>query len=229
MWSLGIMLVEILTNELPYHFDNDINKLMGKVMKGDLQIPSLPSEFKPIVQGCLRKERRLRWTAQQVLDALHGSQSSFNELKSEKNIDYQPLEFLLSQGKWREADEKTADLILEGIGYRNWDDVYSDNLLNFPKTDLRTMDQLWLNYSRGKFGFSIQKKIWLECGGQVGKYDYETYSQFAKQVGWRQAGNWLRYYQINFSIDAPFAHLPCVIGSRRWKKRISLFSVIDYI
>ncbi len=75
VWSLGIMLVEMLTNQLPYRFGNDINKLMGKVMKGDLQVPSLPSEFQPIVQGCLQKERRQRWTAEQVLNALSGNES----------------------------------------------------------------------------------------------------------------------------------------------------------
>ncbi|MBE9074521.1 formylglycine-generating enzyme family protein, partial [Microcystis sp. LEGE 08355] len=36
----------------------------------ELQIPSLPKEFKPIIEGCLQKDRKQRWTAQQVLNAL---------------------------------------------------------------------------------------------------------------------------------------------------------------
>jgi len=70
LWSLGIMLIEMTTNQLPYKFNNDINQLMAKVMNCELQIPSLPKEFKPIIEGCLQKDRKQRWTAQQVLNAL---------------------------------------------------------------------------------------------------------------------------------------------------------------
>ncbi|GAL94652.1 SUMF1/EgtB/PvdO family nonheme iron enzyme [Microcystis aeruginosa] len=70
LWSLGIMLIEMTTNQLPYKFNNDIHQLMAKVMNCELQIPSLPKEFKPIIEGCLQKDRKQRWTAQQVLNAL---------------------------------------------------------------------------------------------------------------------------------------------------------------
>ncbi|TRT99537.1 MAG: serine/threonine protein kinase, partial [Microcystis aeruginosa Ma_AC_P_19900807_S300] len=70
LWSLGIMLIEMTTNQLPYKFNNDINQLMAKVMNCELQIPSLPKEFKQIIEGCLQKDRKQRWTAQQVLNAL---------------------------------------------------------------------------------------------------------------------------------------------------------------
>ncbi|ELP56163.1 SUMF1/EgtB/PvdO family nonheme iron enzyme [Microcystis ichthyoblabe FBCC-A1114] len=70
LWSLGIMLIEMTTNQLPYKFNNDNNQLMVKVINCELQIPSLPKEFKPIIEGCLQKDRKQRWTAQQVLNAL---------------------------------------------------------------------------------------------------------------------------------------------------------------
>jgi formylglycine-generating enzyme required for sulfatase activity/tRNA A-37 threonylcarbamoyl transferase component Bud32 len=70
LWSLGIMLIQMTTNQLPYKFNNDINQLMAKVMNCELQIPSLPKEFKQIIEGCLQKDRKQRWTAQQVLNAL---------------------------------------------------------------------------------------------------------------------------------------------------------------
>ncbi len=39
--------------------------------------------------------------------------------------------------------------------------------------DLRTIDQLWVKYSNGRFGFSVQKRIWHSIGGN--KYaDYKT-------------------------------------------------------
>ncbi len=70
LWSLGIMLIQMTTNQLPYKFNNDNNQLMVKVINCELQIPSLPKEFKPIIEGCLQKDRKQRWTAQQVLNAL---------------------------------------------------------------------------------------------------------------------------------------------------------------
>ncbi|AVQ72763.1 serine/threonine protein kinase [Microcystis sp. MC19] len=70
LWSLGIMLIQMTTNQFPYKFNNDNNQLMVKVINCELQIPSLPKEFKPIIEGCLQKDRRQRWTAQQVLNAL---------------------------------------------------------------------------------------------------------------------------------------------------------------
>jgi formylglycine-generating enzyme required for sulfatase activity len=70
LWSLGIMLIQMTTNQLPYKFNNDNNQLMVKVINCELQIPSLPKEFKQIIEGCLQKDRRQRWTAQQVLNAL---------------------------------------------------------------------------------------------------------------------------------------------------------------
>lgn len=69
MWSLGIMLVEMTTGELPYKF-NDLNQLMKRVINGSLQLPPLPKEFEPIILGCLQTERQRRWTAQQVLEAV---------------------------------------------------------------------------------------------------------------------------------------------------------------
>jgi formylglycine-generating enzyme required for sulfatase activity len=49
---------------------------MAKVMNCELQIPSLPKEFKPIIEGCLQKDRKQRWTAQQVLNALQPVQQA---------------------------------------------------------------------------------------------------------------------------------------------------------
>jgi hypothetical protein len=135
--------------------------------------------------------------------------SVFNvELKSEKNVDYQKLQQLLSEGKWKEADEETRNKLLEAMGKSSWGDVYDKDLLKFPKTDLRTMDQLWYNASDGKFGFSVQKQIWIECGGTPGKYDYDIACKFGDRIGWRKGGNWLSYSNLTFNTNALHGHLP---------------------
>jgi hypothetical protein len=86
----------------------------------------------------------------------------------------------------------------------------------FPCKELRTIDQLWLKYSRGKFGISVQQQIYQSLGGTK-EYNYHVWRSMGDRVGWRQAGKWLYYDQINFTQTAPSGHLPycgCMLDSR---------------
>ncbi|MEG3440251.1 bifunctional serine/threonine-protein kinase/formylglycine-generating enzyme family protein [Pannus brasiliensis CCIBt3594] len=76
MWSLGILLVLMTAKKLPYRFDEPA-QLLKKVMNGDLELPSLPEEIRPIVLGCLQVERQNRWTARQALSALDSPTPAF--------------------------------------------------------------------------------------------------------------------------------------------------------
>ncbi|MDD1469537.1 GUN4 domain-containing protein, partial [Dolichospermum sp. ST_sed5] len=74
--------------------------------------------------------------------------------------DYTTLKKYLAAGKWKEADAETARVML-AVAKREkegWLDFGSID--NFPCEDLRTIDQLWVKYSDGKFGFSVQKRIY---------------------------------------------------------------------
>ena len=100
------------------------------------------------------------------------------QLISAKGIDYGKLEQLLAQRRWKEADRETTHLMLL-VGQKNNKGFLDENdIKNFPCEDLRTIDKLWVTYSNGKFGFSVQKQIWLDCGGKIGEYDYDTYREF---------------------------------------------------
>jgi serine/threonine protein kinase len=59
MWSVGIMLVQMSTQRLPYQF-SEPTQLLRRVMNCDLQLPPLPEEFKPIILGCLESDRTKR-------------------------------------------------------------------------------------------------------------------------------------------------------------------------
>jgi GUN4-like len=86
---------------------------------------------------------------------------------------------------------------------------------NFPREELRIMDQLWVKYSKGKFGFSVQKQIWLDLGGKLDrKDDWDTFVKLGERVGWKKNGKWLYYSDYDFSTNAPNGHLPCgsVVG-----------------
>jgi hypothetical protein len=78
--------------------------------------------------------------------------------------DYAQLEALLKAGKWQEADQETANQICQVMGRSEEGWLRVEDIEQFPCADLRAIDQLWVRYSNGKFGFSVQKKIWQQCG-----------------------------------------------------------------
>ena len=128
------------------------------------------------------------------------------ELKSERGVDYTRLRDLLAAGEWKEADEETTTVMLRAAGRESqgWLDV--EDIAYFPCEDLRTINQLWLHYSDGKFGFSVQKEIYESLGGTRDKWE-----KFGDRVGWIKGGNWLFYSDLTFDIKAPHAHLPGVL------------------
>ena len=131
------------------------------------------------------------------------------------NMDYRKLRDYLAQGKWKEADEETARVMLV-VAKREKEGWLDDNSIdNFPCEDLRTIDQLWVKYSGGKFGFSVQKRIYQGFGG-TREYNREIWEKFGDKVGWRKGGDWLYYTDITFDKKAPEGHLPRFAGIVIW-------------
>ncbi|PSN17512.1 hypothetical protein C7271_17335 [filamentous cyanobacterium CCP5] len=133
-----------------------------------------------------------------------------DNLRSETGIDYSRLRDLLKGGKWKEADKETADQMLKAMGKDSWLDVEAQDLLGFLSADLLTINSLWVKYSKGRFGFSVQKEIYIRCGAKLdGKYPgNEIWGEFCDTVGWRVRGKYISYLGITFSIAAPQGHLP---------------------
>ncbi|NEP02276.1 MAG: serine/threonine protein kinase, partial [Symploca sp. SIO2E9] len=127
------------------------------------------------------------------------------KLLSEKGVDYTQLHNLLAAGSWREANEETARVMLIAADRKKRGWLDQEDIEKFPCADLRTIDQLWVKYSFGRFGFSVQKRIWLEVGGKV---DYETEKKLGKSVGWRKGGEWLEADQLTYSTHGCVGHLP---------------------
>jgi hypothetical protein len=116
------------------------------------------------------------------------TQTQADDLSSEKGIDYTPLRDLLKAQDWRAADRETYETMIRAVGKKSDDWFTSDELLNFPCADLRTIDRLWVKYSQGKFGFSVQKQIYVECGAKLdGNYPGDkVWHEFCDRVGWRK-------------------------------------------
>jgi GUN4-like/TIR domain len=130
-----------------------------------------------------------------------------DDLASEHNIDYTHLRDLLKAGQWKQADQETADLLLRTIGRESWSRVKFKDLSNFPCMELRELARLWEKYSAGKWGFSIQTRIWQDCGSPTIYGD--DWIRFGDRIGWRKDGNWVDSSALIFDLaDASVGELP---------------------
>jgi serine/threonine-protein kinase len=130
------------------------------------------------------------------------------QLNSARGVDYTRLRDLLAAGKWKEADMETRNVMLKATKGEK-EGYFNKPIDNFPCDDLRTIDHLWVTYSEGRFGFSVQKKIWLEVGG---KDDYKAIEKLGDYVGWHNELCWLEYKDLTFNMQAPSGHLPGFLG-----------------
>ena len=140
-------------------------------------------------------------------------------LDSAKNIDYHSLQQLLAQQDFQGADiltlQKLCELAGEAAIKRKW--LYFTEVDNFPSTDLYTLDRLWFIYSEGKFGFSVQRQIWLSLG--------QDFSQLWYKIGWKTENNWTRYpKEFTWDLSAPKGHLPLSNQLRGVRVIASIFS-----
>jgi serine/threonine protein kinase len=140
------------------------------------------------------------------------------QLKSEVGMEYNNLRDLLKAQNWEEADKETYEVMIKAVGKKSGDSFTSDELLS---QDLRTIDQLWVEYSKGRFGFSVQKEIYLSVGGKLRSYEYEAFSRFYRTVKW----DYINYNSQERGHLPTVAREHCVgLGSDRW---VSLFSHRD--
>lgn len=124
-------------------------------------------------------------------------------LKSERDIDYSPLQQLLIAQDFQAADRITLQKLCELAGsaavQRKW--LYFTDVEKFTISDLQTINTLWLVYSEGKFGFSTQREIWLSLG--------KNWEKFWSKIGWKNGNIWTRYPEgFTWNLTAPAGHLP---------------------
>jgi hypothetical protein len=127
------------------------------------------------------------------------------------NIDYSEIKKSLEILRWKAADEETRSLILKVANRQKegWLDITS--VQEFPCDVIMEIDRLWMNHSGGKFGFSIQNKIYLQCGGTPdGIYDEKAWKCFTKRVGWEVKNQRIQSEAVKFNTSAPLGHLPLV-------------------
>jgi GUN4-like/ARM-like repeat domain, GUN4-N terminal len=124
-------------------------------------------------------------------------------LISSRGIDYTQLQKLLAQQEFQAADKLTTEKLCELAGAdavkRKW--IYFTEVEQLPSIDLHTIDTLWSIYSEGKFGFSIQREMWLGAN--------KNWDKLWPKIGWKEGNNWTRYPgSFTWDLTAPRGHLP---------------------
>jgi tetratricopeptide (TPR) repeat protein len=166
-------------------------------------------------------------------DGLREDKQFKSMMESSIGVSYSSLKEHLKQKQWREADQETARVIKEVIQkVANSTEVNQETLKVFPCTDLETIDSFWRENSEGRFGFSVQKRIFQESS--------KDRDIFGTQNGWRikdANGNWSWRSNADFSYNSetiPDGHLPSSLwaGEDGWfenrrDRLITLFAKID--
>lgn len=131
----------------------------------------------------------------EFLDLL-SNKNSENLLKREvrnslKEYFYDELKSLLKNQQWMEADRKTTNIVLYIVEQDIQSGLDKESINNLSCSDLSRIDKLWVDNSKGRFGFSVQKRIYLEDGNRLGvkiegwkDKDEKNFSHFFTAVGW---------------------------------------------
>lgn len=126
----------------------------------------------------------------------------------EPRVNYTRLRELLEAGEWQKADRETEAVMLKVSGREEEGWLTEINMKMFPCQHIRTIDELWVKYSNGRFGFSVQKDIWKDIENSVQDDSVDIWKYFGNKVGWRVNDSWIGYRNLTFSLDAPEGHLP---------------------
>lgn len=152
-----------------------------------------PLEAVPPLQEALPKPEEERFASEVP-------QTDFGNLASDVDADYTKLRDLLAAEHYKAADLETRKVMVWVCRAVKQAEPHSQDSLPFPCKDLHTIDRLWVSYSEGRFGFSVQKQIYLAVD--------RDYEQFGDRVGWREDGEWVNYHHLQFDRSAPQGHLP---------------------
>jgi serine/threonine protein kinase len=240
IYSLGVVCINLLTQESPFDLfdiEHDCWVWRDRVPKGQ----RVSHHLTHILDKMLRNAVSQRYqSAEAVLQDLNNptplqasnhvsgkstslsSSANFRQsradVSSKANIDYQSLRKLLANGKWQQADVETWDIIRILLAKPIGGFIFSGDLHRIPCGDLQTLDRLWLKYSRGRFGFSVQVRIYQAAG--------KDYAKFCDYVGWQRDNQRDQPNQWHFNYLAPPGHLPSRLGmgGQQWWRHVQMVS-----
>ncbi|XP_051118034.1 tetrapyrrole-binding protein, chloroplastic [Andrographis paniculata] len=157
------------------------------------------------------------------------STSAAAEASASDVVSFDLLRQHLSSENFRQADEETRRLLiaLAGDAAQKRGYVFFSEVQFIPAGDLRAVDDLWRDHSGGRYGYSVQKRIW-----EKSKRDF---TKFFIKVGWMKKLEGSEVEQYNYrsfpaefvweaSPPAPEGHLPLTNALRGTQLLSSILS-----
>ena len=87
--------------------------------------------------------------------------TQLQSLISSAGVDYTKLKALLSSGKWQEANQETWNVMCQAARKNLGSVLTTEEIKQIPCDDLQIIDNLWRQYSQGRYGFSAQNQIYM--------------------------------------------------------------------
>ena len=196
-------------------------------------ISSAPRQRRTLLQQVLKRSNECRpliadqidrwdatgddWACGTLIQLLVGEEDALAEafwarypegwlaVTSGQGLDYTALQQALIRQDFEEADRLTSEHLrqLAGPDAEKRGYVYYSEVPPMASVDLQTLDRLWVSFSQGRFGFSVQLRLLRSLGNR--------WEQLWPRIGWKEAGTWTRYPQaFTWSLDAPEGHMPLV-------------------
>jgi hypothetical protein len=116
------------------------------------------------------------------------------------SVSIRGLEQLLEEKQWEEADKETSWLLRLASETELKIEPTLNTVDHLPCADLQAMDRLWIQYSQGRFGFSVQRQI----------YDHVVHDGgFKKTLDIiNRVDELTKSNKKQFNLNAPVGHLP---------------------
>ncbi|MEB3358437.1 MAG: GUN4 domain-containing protein [Synechococcales bacterium] len=136
---------------------------------------------------------------------------------------YEALHEQLASQQWFYADKETVKLIAAIANTADLEDLSPRDIRGLPCGELQVIDRLWSHYSEGRFGFTVQLRIYQELGGTlettIGE-NQDLIERWGAALGWRSGvternpggDRWRPCNELDFSLNAPVGCHP----SRWW-------------
>lgn len=133
---------------------------------------------------------------------------------SDLQLEIRYLQQQLNAKNWATADSETRRLLTPA-----WESDASTSPNSANRFELiRRIDQAWLQASGGRFGLSVQAKLWREALAKHPTNTEAAVNAFRDRLGWKLlkprpendfiSSDWLNESELNRSLQAPIGHLP---------------------
>ena len=185
---------------------------MGQASQLIAQLAAIQTQLGQVSDRLSKIEDQLN---QQTDLAERIAQLESNQLLVTDTHRYKQLQAYLEAGNWFDADKETIQLIQDVAEQPDLEELRPDDIKKFPCNALTVMDQLWLKSSQGRFGFSVQVRIYQELGGDLKSTvakDQALIEKWGERLGWRANNQWLPCNKLDYTLNAPIGCHP----SRWW-------------